>query len=78
MPHEDPVNWQPIHQMPLIARMIDDALDDTRKHLDTLAEARVRPHAALLHGPLDGAAGRADIGRSPHRLIPGCPPCRSS
>ncbi len=44
MPHEDPVNWQPIHQMPLIARMIDGALDDTREHLETLSEARVRPH----------------------------------
>ncbi len=44
MPHEDPVNWQPIRQMPLIARMIDDALDDTREHLETLSEARVRPH----------------------------------
>lgn len=44
MPHEDPVNWQPIREMPLIARMIDGALDDTREHLKTLAEARVRPH----------------------------------
>ncbi len=44
MPHKDPVNWQPIRQMPLIARMIDGALDDTREHLETLAEARVRPH----------------------------------
>ncbi len=44
MPHEDPVNWQPIRQMPLIARMIDDALDDTREHMKTLDEARVRPH----------------------------------
>ncbi len=30
--------------MPMIARMIDDALDDTRKYLETLSEARVRPH----------------------------------
>jgi len=44
MPHEDPVNWQPIRQMLLIAPMIDDALDDTRKHLETLSEARVCPH----------------------------------
>jgi len=44
MPHKAPVNWQPIRQMPFIARMIDDALDDTRKQLETLAEARVRPH----------------------------------
>jgi len=44
MPHNDPVNWQPIREMPLIARMIDGALDDTREHLETLSEARVRPH----------------------------------
>ncbi len=30
--------------MPLIASMIDGALDDTREHLEALAEARVRPH----------------------------------
>jgi nitrogen-specific signal transduction histidine kinase len=44
MPHEDPVNWQPIREMLLIARMIDGALDDTREHLETLAEAQLRPH----------------------------------
>ncbi len=44
MPNDDPVNWQPISEMPLIASMIDGALDDTREHLETLAEARVRPH----------------------------------
>ncbi len=44
MPHEDPVNWQPIREMPLIARMIDGTLDDTREHFETLSEARVRPH----------------------------------
>ena len=44
MPRKDPVNWQPIREMPLIARMIDGALDDTREHLETLAEARLRPH----------------------------------
>jgi hypothetical protein len=44
MPHADPVNWQPISAMPLIASMIDDALDDTRDHLKTLSEARTRPH----------------------------------
>lgn len=32
MPRKDPVNWQPIREMPLIARMIDGALDDTREH----------------------------------------------
>ena len=44
MPRKDPVNWQPIREMPLIARTIDGALDDTREHLETLAEARLRPH----------------------------------
>lgn len=44
MPHKDPVNWQPIREMPLIARMIDGALDDTREHLKTLTEAQTRPH----------------------------------
>ena len=44
MPHNEPVNWQPISQMPLISSMIDEALDDTREHLATLAEARSRPH----------------------------------
>ena len=44
MPHKDPVNWQPLCEMPLIARMIDGALDDTREHLKTLSEARLRPH----------------------------------
>lgn len=44
MPNDDPVNWQPISEMPLIASMIDGALEDTREHLETLSEARVRPH----------------------------------
>ena len=44
MPNADPVNWQSIDQMPLIASMIDSSLDDTRKHLQTLTEARTRPH----------------------------------
>ena len=44
MPHDDPVNWQPISEMPLIASMIDGALDDTRDHIRTLTEARARPH----------------------------------
>src|SRR5208282_6087169 len=39
-----PVNWQPISQMPLIASMIDGALDDTRDHVGTLNKARDRPH----------------------------------
>ena len=44
MPHDQPVNWQPLSQMPLISSMIDTALEDTREHLTTLAEARERPH----------------------------------
>lgn len=44
MPSSDPVNWQPIRHMPLIASMIDGALDDTREHLATLTKARGRPH----------------------------------
>ncbi len=44
MPHAEPVNWQPISQMPLIASMIDTALDDTREHIATLTEAQTRPH----------------------------------
>ena len=44
MPHSDPVNWQPISRMPLIAGMIAGALDDTREHLGTLTEAKAQPH----------------------------------
>ena len=44
MPHDSPVHWQPLSQMPLISSMIDTALEDTREHLATLAEARARPH----------------------------------
>jgi hypothetical protein len=44
MPHKGPVNWQPLREMPLIASMIDDALEDTREHTKTLAEARIQPH----------------------------------
>src|SRR5271168_5054752 len=38
------VQWQPISQMPLIAGMIDDSLDDTRDHLTTRSKARTQPH----------------------------------
>ncbi len=44
MPNTDPVTWQPISQMPLIASMIDGALNDTREHLAALGEARTQPH----------------------------------
>ena len=44
MPHSGPVNWQPISAMPLICGMIDEALKDTREHIETLTEASARPH----------------------------------
>lgn len=45
MPHDhDEATWQPISAMPLIGGMIAGALEDTREHLATLAEARSRPH----------------------------------
>ncbi len=44
MPNANPVNWQPISQIKLIAGMIDDALGDTSEHLQTLTRARARPH----------------------------------
>jgi hypothetical protein len=44
MPKTNPVNWQPISQMPLISSMIDTALNDTREHLGTLSKAKDRPH----------------------------------
>jgi len=44
MPLSEAVNWQPISEMPLIASMIDEALDDTRARIKTLTEASVRPH----------------------------------
>lgn len=44
MSPDDAVNWQPISQMPLIATMIDEALSDTRDHLQTLTAAQAKPH----------------------------------
>ena len=44
MPKSEPVNWQPLSQMPLIASMIDGALNDTPDHLQTLGKGRARPH----------------------------------
>ncbi len=44
MPHSDPVNWQQISQMPLIASMITASLNDTRERLGTLTKAKDRPH----------------------------------
>jgi signal transduction histidine kinase len=44
MPSSDPVTWQPISRMPLVAGMIEAALGDTGKHIQTLTQARPRPH----------------------------------
>lgn len=44
MSHSGPVNWQPISAMPLIARMIDQSLEDTREQIETFTEALARPH----------------------------------
>lgn len=44
MSSSEHVNWQPISQMPLVASMIDGALNDTTEHIQTLAKARTRPH----------------------------------
>lgn len=44
MPCPEPVNWQPIRQLPLVASMIGDALSDTSDHLRTLTTARATPH----------------------------------
>src|ERR1035438_4738401 len=44
MPSSEPVNWQPISQIPLVAGLIDGALSDTRDHIQTLAKARAQPH----------------------------------
>jgi hypothetical protein len=40
MRNYDTIRWLPISKMPMIAGMISAALDITRDHLDTLAEAR--------------------------------------
>jgi hypothetical protein len=44
MPSPEPVNWQPISQMPLVASMINGALSDTADHIQPLIKARARPH----------------------------------
>ena len=44
MSPSDAVNWQPISQIPLITTMIDGALSDTKKHLQTLTAAQAQPH----------------------------------
>ncbi len=44
MPHNDPVDWQPIGAMPLVAGLIDGALEDTSGHLGTLTGAHAKPH----------------------------------
>jgi hypothetical protein len=44
MPSSRHVNWQPISQMPLVASLIDSAMNDTTDHIRTLTKARSRPH----------------------------------
>ena len=44
MPPSEPVSWQPISQMPLIASLIDGAREDTEDQRLILTEARQRPH----------------------------------
>ena len=44
MSSSEPVNWQPVSQMPPVAGLIDGALRDTRDHLSTLTKARAKPH----------------------------------
>ena len=44
MPRSESVNWLPISEMPLIASMIDEALEDTRAQIKTLTEASTCPH----------------------------------
>jgi hypothetical protein len=44
MAKTEPVNWQPISQLPLIASMISTSLTETREHLGTLTKAKDRPH----------------------------------
>ena len=44
MPNSEPVNWQPITLMPLIANMIAGALTDTRDQLGPIGpKLRKRP-----------------------------------
>lgn len=44
MPPSEPVHWQPLSRLPLIASMIAEALGDTADHLRTLTQARAKPH----------------------------------
>jgi len=44
MSHSGPVNWQSISAIPLIANMIEQALEGTREQIETLTEASARPH----------------------------------
>jgi hypothetical protein len=57
MPHADPLNGHPIRDMPLIASMIDGALDDTRAHLGALDQARTR----AANRPLNIACNTATV-----------------
>jgi hypothetical protein len=38
------INWRPLDQMPLVARMIDESLTDTGTYLGTLTKVCKEPH----------------------------------
>jgi transposase-like protein len=40
----EPVSWQPISLLLLVADLIDGAVTDTRQQIETLTEARAKPH----------------------------------
>ncbi len=40
----DPIRWQPISRLPLIASLVEDALANTQDQHQTFLEARRRPH----------------------------------
>ena len=44
MPSSEPVNWQPLSQLSLVAALIDDACEGTQNQRQILTEARERPH----------------------------------
>jgi hypothetical protein len=60
MPKANPVNWQPVSQMPLISSMIDTALNDTREHLGTLSKAKDRTHV-LDDATIERVLGMSDL-----------------
>ena len=37
-------NWQPIHALPMVAHLVDEGWANAQEHLETLREARGKPH----------------------------------